>query len=38
MAVEYGAAHGAPAMTTGNTSTARNEEVDNLVAGAGAPR
>jgi hypothetical protein len=27
MAVEYGAAHGARAMTTtGNTSTARNEE------------
>lgn len=37
MAVEYGAAHGALAMTTpGDTSTARKEEVDNLVAGAGA--
>ena len=36
-AVEYGAAHGALAMTTpGDTSTARKEEVDNLVAGAGA--
>jgi hypothetical protein len=39
MAVEYGAAHGARAMTTtGNTSTARKEEVDNFVAGAGADR
>jgi 2-dehydro-3-deoxygluconokinase len=37
MAVEYGAAHGALAMTTpGDTSTARKEEVDRLVAGAGA--
>jgi 2-dehydro-3-deoxygluconokinase len=37
LAVEYGAAHGALAMTTpGDTSTARKEEVDNLVAGAGA--
>jgi len=37
MAVEYGAAHGALAMTTpGDTSTARREEVDRLVAGAGA--
>jgi 2-dehydro-3-deoxygluconokinase len=36
-AVEYGAAHGALAMTTpGDTSTARKEEVDRLVAGAGA--
>jgi 2-dehydro-3-deoxygluconokinase len=36
-AVEYGAAHGALAMTTpGDTSTARKEEVDQLVAGAGA--
>jgi hypothetical protein len=37
MAVEYGAALGARAMTTpGDTSTARKQEVDNLVAGAGA--
>ena len=36
-AVEYGAAHGALAMTTaGDTSTARKEEVDKLVAGGGA--
>jgi 2-dehydro-3-deoxygluconokinase len=36
-AVEYGAAHGALAMTTpGDTSTARKEEVDSLVAGVGA--
>jgi len=36
-AVEYGAAHGALAMTTaGDTSTARKEEVDKLIAGAGA--
>ena len=36
-AVEYGAAHGALAMTTpGDTSTARREEVESLVAGAGA--
>jgi 2-dehydro-3-deoxygluconokinase len=36
-AVEYGAAHGALAMTTpGDTSTARKEEVDSLVDGAGA--
>jgi 2-dehydro-3-deoxygluconokinase len=35
-AVEYGAAHGALAMTTaGDTSTARKEEVDKLIAGAG---
>jgi hypothetical protein len=35
MAVEYGAAHGARAMTTtGNASTARKEAVDNVVAGA----
>ena len=37
MAVEYGAAHGALAMTTpGDTSTARREEVESLVAGASA--
>jgi len=36
-AVEYGAAHGALAMTTaGDTSTARKDEVDKLIAGAGA--
>jgi 2-dehydro-3-deoxygluconokinase len=36
-AVEYGAAHGALAMTTpGDTSTARLEEVQALVNGAGA--
>jgi 2-dehydro-3-deoxygluconokinase len=36
-AVEYGAAHGALAMTTaGDTSTARKDEVDMLIAGAGA--
>ncbi|MBO0806856.1 MAG: sugar kinase [Actinobacteria bacterium] len=36
-AVEYGAAHGALAMTTpGDASTARREEVEALVAGAGA--
>jgi 2-dehydro-3-deoxygluconokinase len=36
-AVEYGAAHGALAMTTpGDTSTATLAEVDALVAGAGA--
>ena len=36
-AVDYGAAHGALAMTTaGDTSSARKEEVDRLVAGAGA--
>jgi 2-dehydro-3-deoxygluconokinase len=36
-AVEYGAAHGALAMTTaGDTSTARKDEVDKLVAGGGA--
>jgi 2-dehydro-3-deoxygluconokinase len=36
-AVEYGAAHGALAMTTaGDTSTARKDEVDNLIAGVGA--
>jgi 2-dehydro-3-deoxygluconokinase len=36
-AVEYGAAHGALAMTTaGDTSTARKEEVDSLIAGASA--
>ena len=36
-AVEYGAAHGALAMTTpGDTSTARLEEVEALVNGAGA--
>jgi len=36
-AVEYGAAHGALAMTTaGDTSTARKEEVEKLVAGGGA--
>lgn len=35
-AVEYGAAHGALAMTTaGDTSTARQEEVENLMAGSG---
>jgi 2-dehydro-3-deoxygluconokinase len=35
-AVEYGAAHGALAMTTaGDTSTARKDEVDKLVAGGG---
>jgi len=37
VAVEYGAAHGALAMTTaGDTSTARKDEVDKLIAGAGA--
>ncbi|HEX7104466.1 MAG TPA: sugar kinase [Acidothermaceae bacterium] len=37
LAVEYGAAHGALAMTTpGDTSTARLAEVDNLVKGTGA--
>jgi 2-dehydro-3-deoxygluconokinase len=37
VAVEYGAAHGALAMTTaGDTSAARREEVDKLVAGGGA--
>ncbi len=36
-AVEYGAAHGALAMTTpGDNSTARREEVELLIAGAGA--
>jgi 2-dehydro-3-deoxygluconokinase len=36
-AVEYGAAHGALAMTTpGDASTARKDEVDKLVAGGGA--
>ena len=36
-AVEYGAAHGALAMTTpGDTSTARKEDVDKLVGGASA--
>jgi 2-dehydro-3-deoxygluconokinase len=36
-AVEYGAAHGALAMTTaGDTSTARKDEVEKLVAGGGA--
>ena len=36
-AVEYGAAHGALAMTTpGDTSTATLDEVRSLVAGAGA--
>jgi 2-dehydro-3-deoxygluconokinase len=36
-AVEYGAAHGALAMTTpGDTSTARLSEVENLVRGSGA--
>ncbi|MCD4557531.1 sugar kinase [Schaalia sp. lx-100] len=36
-AVEYGAAHGALAMTTpGDTSTARLEEVERLMKGAGA--
>jgi 2-dehydro-3-deoxygluconokinase len=36
-AVEYGAAHGALAMTTaGDTSTARMDEVEKLVAGRGA--
>jgi 2-dehydro-3-deoxygluconokinase len=35
--VEYGAAHGALAMTTpGDTSTATLAEVEALVAGAGA--
>jgi 2-dehydro-3-deoxygluconokinase len=35
-AVEYGSAHGALAMTTaGDTSTARKEEVEKLIAGAG---
>ena len=35
--VEYGAAHGALAMTTpGDTSTATLDQVENLVAGAGA--
>ena len=36
-AVEYGAAHGALAMTTpGDTSTATLAEVDALISGAGA--
>jgi 2-dehydro-3-deoxygluconokinase len=36
-AVEYGAAHGALAMTTaGDTSSARKEEVDKIIAGGGA--
>jgi 2-dehydro-3-deoxygluconokinase len=36
-AVEYGAAHGALAMTTaGDTSTARQDEVEGLIAGGGA--
>ena len=36
-AVEYGAAHGALAMTTpGDTSMATREEVEALVAGGGA--
>jgi len=35
--VEYGAAHGALAMTTaGDTTTARLNEVERLVGGAGA--
>ena len=37
MAVEYGAAHGALAMTTpGDTSMANLEEVENLIRGAGS--
>lgn len=36
MAVEYGAAHGARHDHPGDASTARNEEGDNFVAGAGA--
>ena len=37
LAVEYGAAHGALAMTTpGDTSMARLEEVEKLVKGGGA--
>lgn len=37
LAVEYGAAHGALAMTTaGDTSTASRAEVEALIAGAGA--
>ena len=37
LAVEYGAAHGALAMTTpGDTSTASLDEVEKLMAGAGA--
>jgi 2-dehydro-3-deoxygluconokinase len=37
LAVEYGAAHGALAMTTpGDTSMASLAEVENLVKGAGA--
>ncbi len=37
LAVEYGAAHGALAMTTpGDTSTARLAEVEKLVGGGGA--
>src|SRR5262249_35048720 len=37
MAVAYGAPHRALALTTpGDASTARREEVDSLVAGAGA--
>ncbi len=39
VAVEYGAAHGALAMTTpGDTSMATLAEVEHLVAGGGAPR
>ena len=36
-AVDYGAAHGALAMTTpGDTSMATKEEVEKLIKGAGA--
>jgi 2-dehydro-3-deoxygluconokinase len=37
LAVEYGAAHGALAMTTpGDTSMATKDEVEKLMKGAGA--
>ena len=37
LALEYGAAHGALAMSTpGDTSTARKKEVEDIVNGVGA--